>query len=110
MPSNSAVLDSAMIPVQLCYSIFGRAPVLLDLHVTVGNTVNQLLSSLEPALRKELQAMLEEGADFAIFGKKKTGDFVLSPGDRIEICRPLMAGPMDARRRRAKREHKSGKM
>jgi putative ubiquitin-RnfH superfamily antitoxin RatB of RatAB toxin-antitoxin module len=99
-----------MISVQLCYSTPGQTPVLLDLCTNAGNTLSQFFLSLEPKLLSELQGMLNQNAAVAIFGKKRTGDFVLSPGDRIEICRPLIAAPMDARRRRAKREHKSGKM
>jgi putative ubiquitin-RnfH superfamily antitoxin RatB of RatAB toxin-antitoxin module len=110
MPNNSVTPDTLMIPVQLSYSIPGQAPVLLDLYANADCTLSQFFLSLEPKLLGQLQTMLDECAAIAIFGKKKAGDFVLSPGDRIEICRPLIAEPMDARRRRAKRENKSGKM
>ena len=58
-------------------------------------------------LRDALQAsgLVTAGLDMAscpvgIFGKKKTPDTVLRDGDRVEIYRPLVADPMDARRRR----------
>lgn len=43
-----------------------------------------------------------------VYGKKKTLDTVVRPGDRIEIYRPLVADPKDSRRKRAaKREANS---
>ena len=102
------------ISVQLCYAIQGKKPVLVNLEVAHASTIGELLSRLNsmltPASYSELHELLEQHAVIAIFGKKKPSDFVLSANDRIEICRPLIAGPMDARRHRAKREHKSGKM
>jgi len=38
---------------------------------------------------------------FGIFGKRVPPDAPLSPGDRIEIYRPLAMDPKEARRRRA---------
>ncbi|MFZ6800226.1 RnfH family protein [Undibacterium sp. Di24W] len=110
MQSSLIAKSQNLMMIQLCYSLSGSAPVLLNLSVSAGDTIHQVLLSLEPELSHQLQSMLEKNAAVAVFGKKKTGDFILSPGDRLEICRTLIAGPMDARRRRAKREHKSGKM
>ncbi|MBC3935475.1 RnfH family protein [Undibacterium sp. CY7W] len=39
-----------------------------------------------------------------VFGKLKPLDAALHDGDRIEIYRPLSADPMEARRRRAKKQ------
>lgn len=36
-----------------------------------------------------------------VFNKLKALDYVLNPGDRLEIYRPLLADPKEARRRRA---------
>ncbi len=38
-----------------------------------------------------------------IFGRRVRAETPLNDGDRIEIYRPLVADPKDARRRRAKR-------
>ena len=43
-----------------------------------------------------------EARDCAIFGVAATSATRLRPGDRIELLRPLLADPKDARRRRAK--------
>ena len=37
-----------------------------------------------------------------IFGRRVQRDGVLADGDRVEVYRPLVAEPKDARRRRAK--------
>lgn len=37
-----------------------------------------------------------------IFARQVTYDTLVKPGDRIEIYRPLLASPMDRRRRRAR--------
>lgn len=42
-----------------------------------------------------------------IFGKLKSLDTVLRPRDRIEIYRPLLADPKEARRRRVAKKEKA---
>ena len=37
----------------------------------------------------------------AVFGVRADGETVLHEGDRVELLRPLVADPKDARRRRA---------
>ena len=50
-----------------------------------------------PELRLEAQA-------FGIFGKRAPLDARLSAGDRVEVYRPLVIDPKEARRRRAARK------
>nr|WP_314625099.1 RnfH family protein [uncultured Noviherbaspirillum sp.] len=85
----------ADIHVTVCYPSSPQ-PVLRDLTLAEGST-----------LRDALQAsgIVAPGLDLAscpvgVFGKKKAPDTVLREGDRVEIYRPLVADPMDARRRR----------
>lgn len=85
----------AEIRVQVCYPAAPQ-PQLRELVLADGST-----------LREAVQAsgLLTPGLDLdacpvGIFGKKKTPDTVLREGDRVEIYRPLVADPMDARRRR----------
>jgi putative ubiquitin-RnfH superfamily antitoxin RatB of RatAB toxin-antitoxin module len=89
----------ADIRVQVCYPSVPQ-PVLRELTLAEGST-----------LRDALQASGIEapGLDLAtcpvgIFGKKKTADTVLRDGDRVEIYRPLVADPKDARRRRVSKK------
>jgi putative ubiquitin-RnfH superfamily antitoxin RatB of RatAB toxin-antitoxin module len=87
----------AEIRVQVCYPSAPQ-PLLREVTLAEGST-------LRDALR--LSGIDVPGLDLAscpvgIFGKKKTPDTVLREGDRVEIYRPLVADPKDARRRRVK--------
>jgi len=42
-------------------------------------------------------------AGYGIFGRRVTADAQLREGDRIELYRPLLVDPKEARRRRAKK-------
>ena len=64
----------------------------LWLELPDGATVAQALTASE-----------WEATDVAVFGERANGQRVLADGDRIEILRPLIADPKDARRRRAQR-------
>ena len=50
-----------------------------------------------------------EHCPLGVFGKAIADDYVLQPGDRIEIYRPLIADPKEIRRQRAARGLKTGK-
>ena len=87
----------AEIRVQVCY--LSPQVLLRELTLAEGST-------LRDALRAS--AIEAPGLDLAtcpvgIFGKKKAPDTVLRDGDRVEIYRPLVADPKDARRRRVAR-------
>ena len=47
------------------------------------------------------QIAADEELELGIFSKKCTADQVLQPGDRVEIYRPLMIDPKEARRLKA---------
>ena len=92
----------ADIRVQVCYPSAPQ-PLLRELTLDEGSL-----------LRDALQASGIDvpGLDLAtcpvgIFGKKKAPDTVLRDGDRVEIYRPLVADPKDARRRRVVRKNGS---
>ena len=64
-----------------------------------GTTLEQAL-----ALHAEQIAALLNGREAAatgVWGKVHTSHYVLREGDRIELYRPLMADPKQARRKRA---------
>ncbi|MBC7991419.1 MAG: RnfH family protein [Luteimonas sp.] len=44
---------------------------------------------------------------YAVFGERVPPDAVLHEGDRVELLRPLLADPKDARRRRAQQIKKT---
>ena len=50
----------------------------------------------------ELKLDGKQSAPIGIFGKQVTPDTLLKPGDRVEIYRPLLLSPTEARRLRAR--------
>jgi putative ubiquitin-RnfH superfamily antitoxin RatB of RatAB toxin-antitoxin module len=66
----------------------------ISLVVPVGTQVGQAI---------ELSGLLQkyQPTGFAIFGQRCDLTRILSDGDRIELCRPLVVEPKAARRRRA---------
>lgn len=88
------------IKITLCYAPASQ-PILHALEMEEGTTIGQAI---------EMSGILQEAPEInlvtmpvGIYGKKKTLDTVLRARDRVEIYRPLIADPKDARRRRAKK-------
>jgi uncharacterized protein len=88
---------SPRIRVEVAYAAPARQT-LLELEVAAGTTVGQAisLSRIESA-HPEIEL---SSARVGIFGKPVSRDVVLEEGDRVEIYRPLLADPKDARRQR----------
>jgi uncharacterized protein len=87
--------------VSVCYAD-PHGHFLSPLQVAPGTTIGAAI-----ALSGVLQA--HPDIDLAtqsvgIFSKKKSLETVLHEGDRVEIYRPLVADPKDARRKRAARK------
>ena len=90
----------AKLPVQVCYAT-SQGEAWRALEVEQGTTIAQAI---------EQSGILQEvaGIDLAqqavgVFGKKRPLDTLVRAGDRIEIYRPLLADPKNARRRRSSR-------
>lgn len=75
--------------------------VLLALEVETGTTVRQAIER-SGVLRRFPEINLAR-ARVGIFGRPVRPDALLHDGDRVEIYRPLIADPKQARRERAKR-------
>ncbi|MFZ6707846.1 RnfH family protein [Undibacterium sp. TC9W] len=87
--------------VQVCYAGLDETS-LLDIQVPVNANILQVIQqSGILQIHPEIDVnVLKVG----VFGKLKALDSCLHSGDRIEIYRPLVADPMEARRRRAKKQ------
>lgn len=87
-----------LLQIQVCYAT-PDVEFLRDLEVAPGTTLEQALaaSGLAQAVPGLDLAALSTG----IYGKKKPLDTVLRQHDRVELYRPLIADPKQARRRRA---------
>ena len=71
----------------------------VDLLLPHGAVVADALAAVE-------QAQIDRQSATAIYGKQVSHDHALNDGDRIEILRPLIVDPKDARRLRAARSRK----
>jgi putative ubiquitin-RnfH superfamily antitoxin RatB of RatAB toxin-antitoxin module len=91
---------TARFPVQVCFAPPPpAAPVMIDIFVVPGTTLAQAITISGVAARIE-------GLDSAlcrtgIWGKLRPPETLLRERDRIEIYRPLIADPKEARRKRA---------
>jgi uncharacterized protein len=79
---------------------------LKDLVVSPGATIEQAIAS--SGLLQEEPALDLAQVKVGIHGKQKALDTRLRDGDRVEVYRPLLADPKDARRRRAVKVARSG--
>lgn len=90
--------------VQVCYARTD-AIFLEDIWVTPGTTLEQAIHASTVLTR--LPEIDFDSCKVGIYGKLKPRDTVLQRRDRIEIYRPLVADPMEARRRRAVKKEKA---
>lgn len=92
--------DDQWIRVEVAYALPDRQW-LLTVNVPASATLEEALE------RSRLVAKVPEGlpadARYGIWGKAATAGATLRDGDRIEVYRPLVADPKEARRQRAKR-------
>lgn len=81
--------------------------VLLTLEVEEGTTVGEAIE--RSGITTRFRGIDVERARVGIFGRLTRLDARLREGDRIEIYRPLIADPKQARRARAKRGGATGR-
>lgn len=90
--------NHCMIPIEVAYAAPDQQ-VLLSLSVPQGTTVAEGIEQSNiraefPELKMDLEAV-------GIFSRKVSLEHVLRAGDRVEIYRPLIMDPKEARRLRA---------
>lgn len=89
------------IMIEVAYALAGNQ-LLLELRVTQGTTAREALA--QSGILARIPEFDHERLKVGIFGKVVKADTVLQAGDRVEIYRPLIADPKEARRRRATRK------
>jgi hypothetical protein len=90
-----------MIRVTVCYPLPGN-PQLRELMLPQGTTlIDALHASGLPAQYPQLELAQ---CKLGIFGKIREASTVLREGDRVEVYRPLLADPKEARRRRVEKK------
>ena len=75
---------------------------LVSLEVENGCTVGEAIE--RSGLQDEFPDLVIDPRAVGIFSRKVPPEHVLQPGDRVEIYRPLIADPKEARRQRAQKE------
>ncbi|CAM5229139.1 RnfH family protein [Rhodanobacter lindaniclasticus] len=93
-------MAESRIDVEVVFADGGSVVVRRHVRVPGGCTVALAIAA------SGIVPLLPEGAmDLArlgIFGRKASAGQAVRDGDRIEICRPLVLDPMEARRRRSR--------
>lgn len=90
-------LSKAPLAVEVVYAMRGEQ-VLLSLEVRPGTTVHEAIE--QSGITRSFPRLDPAHCEVGIFGKLVKPDRVLRAGDRVEIYRPLIADPKDARRKR----------
>lgn len=104
--NESALDEPAMILVQVCYAR-PEVQILTSLIVPAGSVVADAIeASGVLAQRREIDLHCWR---VGIFGKLKSLDTPLRDQDRVEIYRPLIADPKEARRKRVNKKALSTK-
>jgi uncharacterized protein len=91
MPENS-------IEVKLAIALPGRQR-MMTLELKNGATIADAIHASKIA--EDFPEVDPTSFQVGIWGKAKTRETLLTDGDRVELYRPLMAEPKEARRRRA---------
>jgi uncharacterized protein len=82
--------------VEVCYAVASgatRIAVVLEEDATLGDAL--VLSGIESRL-----SLNRADLSFAIFGRRATLETIVRDGDRVELLRPLVVDPKEARHRR----------
>lgn len=89
------------ITVEVVYALPGNQ-MLVELSVVQGTTAREAIA--QSGILKGFPQIDPDRQKIGIFGRAVKADVVLKAGDRVEIYRPLIADPKEARRRRAARK------
>ena len=92
--------------VEVVYALADKQ-VLIALDVPPGTTVGEAIGL--SGIRDEFPLLEVDPGRIGIFSVKAKLEDSLNPGDRVEIYRPLIADPKEARRERARLEKNSRK-
>ncbi|MEM0732669.1 RnfH family protein [Neisseria perflava] len=90
-----------MLEIEIVYGLAERQ-VLKSMTVAEGTTIREAV--LQSSLEVEFPELDLQQAPLGIFGKAVKDETALRDGDRIEVYRPLLIDPKEARRKRAEQE------
>lgn len=90
-------MEAETLNIEVCYAS-DAVQFLRALRVPAGTTIEQAITL--SGVLQEVPAIDLTVMQVGLYAKKKTLDTVLREHDRVEIYRPLIADPKNARRRR----------
>lgn len=91
--------DPAQFEVEVAYALPDRQSI-VTLQVSQGCTAYQ--AAEQSGIERQFKELDLANAKMGIFGKAvKPNDYLMRPGDRVEIYRPLIADPKASRKARA---------
>ena len=88
---------SDLLNIEVVYALPGEQ-VIVQQRVPAGTTVGEAIRRSGLLLR--YPQLADAGICAGVFGKRAAPDAPLNDGDRVEIYRPLLVDPKEARRRR----------
>lgn len=99
MPVDVMSAEATAIRVAVVYALPEQAWT-MQLDMPRGTTVAEAVE--RSGLATQVPGFDTAALTFAIYGKAVTPETLLREGDRVELLRPLLADPKQARRRRAR--------
>lgn len=93
-----------MVEIEIAYGT-AEKQLLQTLRVTEGTTAREAV--LQSCIAEEFPDADVKNAPLGIFGKAVKDDTVLRNRDRVEVYRPLLADPKEARRKRVGQQKKT---
>lgn len=91
-------LTTGRIKVEVVYAL-PHKQVLLSVELAAGSTVMDAIE--QSGIRSRFSDLEIDSKSLGVFSQRARPDRVLENGDRVEIYRPLLVGPKEARRLRA---------
>ena len=93
-------MAAEMLGIEVCYAAPPpAAPLCIALQVAPGSTLAQAIDA--SGIEQQMLPQSLRECKVGIWGKLKPLDTVLRARDRVELYRPLVADPKEARRHRA---------
>jgi uncharacterized protein len=80
--------------------VYGAPDLLVELSVTVPRGATLLDAVIASGLLAQVPALSAPHLDLGVFNRPLSPDTPVRPGDRIEVYRPLVVDPKEARRAR----------
>ena len=94
-----------MIAIEVVYALPEHQQV-LNIDIAPGTTAKQALQQTQ--LQQDFPRLDVDTSAIGVFGQPISLEYVMQDGDRLEIYRPLLRDPMEARRKRVKFKPRKG--